>query len=372
MTDVSPQQISLVLSGGGVRAMVFHLGALRYLAQHGALEQVERISSVSGGSLLVGLIFQRSGMQWPGSSEFLSSTYPKLREQLCSSSLQWAAARQLLNPLNWRFALSRANLVAQALRSEWGVRARLSDLPAKPAWSINGTTAETGKRFRFKADSIGDYVLGHAQPGAFPLASALAVSAAFPGGFGPLTLDANRFAWQRRPNWGDPVSALQPVEPMFRRVHLYDGGVYDNLGLEPYFDAGLGTPKDAGQFILVSDASAPLISGFSYFALNPWRLKRVSDIMSDQSRALRVRTFVQYLRRHPDAGAYFYIGSTTRAGMTSTDRAHPAMFATTLRRLLTREFDALSDHGHHVAQAGHAEYGLHAIGPNNATTRHAS
>lgn len=366
MTEASKQSISLVLSGGGVRAMVFHLGALRYLAERHAMEQVERISSVSGGSLLVGLILQRSDMRWPGSAGFLAKTYPALREQLCASSLQWAAARQLLNPLNWRFVLSRANLLAQALRSEWGVRARLADLPAKPVWSINGTTAETGKRFRFKADSIGDYVLGHAKPKDFPLANALAVSAALPGGFGPFTLEARRFEWERRPSWGAPASAIQPVAPMFRRVHLYDGGVYDNLGLEPYFDAGLGAPKDGGQFILVSDAGAPLPSGFSYLALNPWRLKRVADIMSDQSRALRVRTFVHYLQRHLNAGAYLYIGSKTRAGMDVAEREHPARFDTTLRRLAVHEFDALAEHGHHMAKSVHAEFGIHAVEPRSA------
>lgn len=366
MAETSTLPISLVLSGGGVRAMVFHLGVLRYLAEHSAMEQVTRISSVSGGSLLVGLIIQRSGMQWPGSAEFLAKTYTDLRQRLCASSLQWAAARQLLNPLNWRFVLSRANLLAQAQRSEWGVQARLADLPAKPVWSINGTTAETGKRFRFKADSIGDYVLGHAKPKDFPLANALAVSAALPGGFGPLTLDARRFEWERRPNWGDPISAIQSVGPMFGRVHLYDGGVYDNLGLEPYFDAGLGAPKDAGHFILVSDAGAPLDTGFSYLALNPWRLKRVSDIMSDQARALRVRTFVHYLRSQADAGGYLYIGSLTASGASPTGHAHPSRFATTLRRLTPQEFDTLADHGHHVAKSVHTEFGLHAIGPAGA------
>lgn len=343
--------------------MVFHLGALRYLAEHHAMEQVDRISSVSGGSLLVGLILQCCGMRWPGSTEFLTKTYPELRRRLCASSLQWAAARKLLNPLNWRYALSRANLLSQALRSEWGVQARLADLPVTPVWSINGTTAETGKRFRFKADSIGDYVLGHARPLELPLADALAVSAALPGGFGPLVLEAGHFDWERRPNWDDPVDATRPVVPMFQRVHLYDGGVYDNLGLEPYFDAGLGAPKDVGRFILVSDAGAPLSSGFAYKALNPFRLKRVADIMSDQSRALRVRTFVQYLKRHPNAGAYLYIGSRTEGGTEVAERAHPAQFDTTLRRLAPHEFDALSDHGRHVASAVHAEFGIHAISP---------
>jgi hypothetical protein len=118
----------------------------------------------------------------------------------------------------------------------------LADLPQAPEWSINGTTAENGKRFRFKRHDIGDYTLGYASAERFPLASALAVSAAFPGGFGPLTLDACRFEWRRR-SWNDPPEAARPVDVPYRKLHLYDGGVYDNMGLEPFFDAGRQRPK---------------------------------------------------------------------------------------------------------------------------------
>lgn len=341
-----------------MRAMVFHLGVLRHLAEHGALEQVHQLSTVSGGSLLVGLILQSAGMRWPGSAEFLSVTYPTLRDKLCGSSLQWAAARQLLNPLNWRFALSRANLLALALRKHWGVKSKLTDLPSMPEWSINGTTAETGRRFRFKPESIGDYQLGYAHPGEFPLASALAVSAAFPGGFGPLTLAASRFVWKKRPSWDSGPESAQPVDVGFHRLHLYDGGVYDNLGLEPYFDAGHGVPKHKGLFILASDAGAPLPTGFSHGVMSPWRLKRVADIMSEQARALRVRTFISYLQRTPGAGAYVYIGTPSAVGGSVGSHQHPALFPTTLRRLSCAEFDRLADHGYQVAAAVADEYAV--------------
>ena len=195
--------IALALSGGGIRAMVFHLGVLRHLAERGLLETVERISTVSGGSLLVGLLFQQNGLRWPTSERFLTHSFPALREALCARSLQWGAIRQLRNPLNWRSLLSRANLLALALRHEWQVQGELADLPKVPEWSINGTTAENGKRFRFKREDIGDYTLGYASAARFPLANALAVSAAFPGGFGPLALDARRFEWYKR-QWGTP------------------------------------------------------------------------------------------------------------------------------------------------------------------------
>ena len=80
--------IALVLSGGGIRAMVFHLGVLKLLAERGLLERVERISTVSGGSLLVGLIFQECQLAWPSSEAFLSVIYSSLRSRLCSRSLQ--------------------------------------------------------------------------------------------------------------------------------------------------------------------------------------------------------------------------------------------------------------------------------------------
>ncbi len=41
--------IALCLSGGGYRAMLFHLGALLRLNELGYLARLDRISSVSGG-----------------------------------------------------------------------------------------------------------------------------------------------------------------------------------------------------------------------------------------------------------------------------------------------------------------------------------
>ncbi|MBI4996670.1 MAG: patatin-like phospholipase family protein [Rhodocyclales bacterium] len=328
--------------------MIFHLGVLRHLAENGALETISRISTVSGGSLLLGLVFKECGYGWPSSDQFLSQVYPVLRDQLCAKSLQWGAMRQLVHPGNWQYLLSRANLLAKALQHEWGITAKLSHLPEAPEWSINGTTAETGKRFRFKRSSVGDYMLGYSAPGAFPLADALAVSAAFPGGFGPLSFEAAGFQWKKRPAWGSPVGSAIEVEVPYQQLHLYDGGVYDNLGLEPFFDAGCGVPKPEVDFILVSDAGAPLKPGFPRFSINPWRLKRVADITSDQSRALRVRGFMKYVERNPDKGAYVYIGMPAEA-VHRIDGAEPAGFPTTLRRVTEAQFDSIAGHGHAVA-----------------------
>ncbi|OWQ51770.1 patatin [Stenotrophomonas maltophilia] len=327
--------------------MVFHLGVMKALAEAGHLEDVLRISSVSGGSLIIGLVLHKSGMQWPSSEKFLSEVYPAVRAELTSRSLQWDALRELCRPANLRFLLSRSNLLASALRRHWDICQRLADLPESPDWSINGTNAENGRRFRFKRADLGDYLTGYAPSGNFPLASAMAVSAAFPGGFGPLRLRVDRFKWRRRARWDASKEDAVEVQPDSRAFHLYDGGVYDNLGLEPFFDAGRGVAKTAnGHFILVSDAGRPLDMGFSKYSLNPFRIKRVADIMSDQSHALRVRTFHHYLSSDATRGGMIYIGDP--AGDEDVDRREArfvAAFPTSLLKLSATDFDRIANHG---------------------------
>jgi len=332
--------------------MMFHLGVLYFMAEENRFEKIGKVSTVSGGSLLVGLILQEASYKWPSSQEFLTKIYPSLRRKLCARSLQWGAVRQLGNPLNWRFLLSRSNLLALALKDEWGVNAKLKNIPSFPEFSFNGTTAENGKRFRFKRESIGDYLNGYADPGNFSLASALAVSAAFPGGFGPLVLRTDAFEWYRRRDWNAPVEDSTIYKIDYKYLHLYDGGIYDNLGLESFFDAGRGLPKYESDVIVVSDAGAPLQHGFSYFAFSPWRFKRVADIMSDQSRSLRVRSFVHYLLKGTDRGTYLYIGTSSKDASSDEckDSQFTASYPTTLLRPTLNNFDTIFRHGYRIAK----------------------
>ncbi len=57
---------ALCLSGGGYRAMVFHLGALIRLNEVGLLSQLKRVSSASGGSITAGVL----GTQFSGNLGF--------------------------------------------------------------------------------------------------------------------------------------------------------------------------------------------------------------------------------------------------------------------------------------------------------------
>jgi len=343
--------------------MAFHAGALRFLAEKGALESVSHVSTVSGGSLLVGLIYKHADMKWPSSKTYLASTLPAIRTTLTTIDLQQRAiCRLLFKPTNWRFVLSRANIIAEAIARDWGIGDSLKQIPEAPEWSINGTTAETGRRFRFKGTRIGDYELGYASAPDFPLASAVAVSAAFPFGIGPLALSTPAYAWGKRPAWGAPETDTVPISLGYDKLHVYDGGVYDNLGLEPLLDISSRKPRVPGK-ILVSDAGAPLPRGFGLASLSPSRAKRLFGILMDQTRSLRVRVFASYLQANPDAGAYFQIGSNAaeRLGQYSSEPVggirwmdHSEIriasgYPTDLKMLTTEMFDLLSRHGYETA-----------------------
>ena len=81
------RNLGLALSGGGVRAAVFHLGVLRYLAERGVMERVTHLSTVSGGSLIVAAVITTSGMKWPSSPRYLEGVYPALRQLLTTRDL---------------------------------------------------------------------------------------------------------------------------------------------------------------------------------------------------------------------------------------------------------------------------------------------
>lgn len=352
------EKISLALSGGGSRAMAFHAGALRFFAEVGMLEKVAEISSVSGGSLLTGLIFSKSGMRWPTSQEYVSEIFAAVRSTLSTTSIQASAAIRLVLPRYWQYYGSLPNLVARAIYMDWRVRGTLGDLPQSPVWSINCTTAENGRRFRFKQGRLGDYESGYAEAGTFPLASAMATSAAFPVGIGPLRLYATRFTWWKKPSWG-AATEVQIAAPS-KLLHLYDGGVYDNLGLEPLFSASTGLPNKPHR-VIVLDAGAPLGRGFGMFSLNPLRIKRLMDLMMDQTRALRVRGFISYIKQSKRGG---YLGIVRTPNIRSVIEAQKdpsaflseelasqvSSFPTSLSTLAEEDFDLIARHGYEMAK----------------------
>ena len=372
----SDKDIAIALSGGGVRAVAFHAGVFKCLAENKMLENINHISSVSGGSLFTGLLYHFNNKKWPTSDQFLTEILPKIEFLLTNSSLQWnSVLRLVFNPLNWRFIFSRANILAKTIEKHWGVSMNFTELPAKPTWSINGTTGETGRRFRFKRidNSMGDYELGYAKIDIpFKLARAMAMSAAFPGGIGPITIKSKQFKWKKRSRWNSTTPA-EDVSPPYENLHIYDGGVYDNLGLEPLFNIGRQLPKSKNphqRSIIVSNAGASFKRSLIPKPYSLRRLKRVADIAFDQAATLRIRSFVNYLQRHKHAGLFLQIGSDpvekintfapsqkidpekllSQEWLSKSASTQAATISTSLKQLQKSDFTLLLRHGYETGK----------------------
>jgi len=101
------------------------------------------------------------------------------------------------------------------------------------------------------------------------------------------------------------------------------------------------------------------------------------DILLDQTRALRVRAFVNFLQNNPSSGAYLQLGadpvqsikrllgdrdaSTQQllayVWLKKSDVQAAVVFPTTLRRLTETDFDLLERHGYETAMWNHQLFG---------------
>ncbi|WP_284210427.1 patatin-like phospholipase family protein [Methylorubrum aminovorans] len=251
--------IGLALSGGGSRAIAFHLGCLRALHQLGLLERVAVISTISGGSV-IGAAYKAH----QGSFEEFDATIQQLLRRGLSKAMArqlfgllglriigaWlitstlalvlAAIRMVVTVVSWlvpieikvlnrlreirspvlRFA-SRTSLLEQALNTLIFRGVRLQELSAAgPDLVVNATELRTGSAFRFARRESGSWRLGRLVNNDVTLAHAVAASAAYPL-FLPAFDEVHTFEKQ-----GATSS---------QRINLTDGGVYDNLGLSNFW-----------------------------------------------------------------------------------------------------------------------------------------
>jgi NTE family protein len=373
-------KIGLALSGGGFRATIYHLGVLARLAEQNRLEEVTFLSTVSGGSLCAGLVYAQSGFHWPASQHYLNIVAPNARKLLTTQSLQgsliWRFLTSLISsPL--KFLETRADDLSALLQKHWGITIHVRDLPEQPRWMINTTCYETGKNWRFERSRMGDYVFGYSADPPVPLSDALAASAGFPGLIGALTLDARPHQWfkyKRAPGGASESRETEPAQPAYPSVHLWDGGVYDNLGLEPLHNF-VGGWRQGIDFLIASDASGKP-GPATYQPGIPALFRIISGVMMDQIRSLRSRAALERMINHKDPGGFLQIGNTCRevlepspkkgdiprlcpACLSAEDAGRAAKFETTIRRVTPAEFELLFRHGFEVA-----DYTLYAYHPD--------
>jgi NTE family protein len=366
-------RIALALSGGGFRATVFHLGVLARLAEDNCLEEITYLSTVSGGTLCSGLVYGLNNFNWPTSAEYKSQVLPKAREILTKTDLKGELIKRVLTHI-FEIPETRADDLSELMQEYWGINIALKDLPSKPRWMINATCYETGKNWRFERFRMGDYVFGYSYDTNLPLSDAMAASAGFPGLIGALALETSPYKWfqyiagQKEAMVIDEDSSrkkkTKTITPPYSPIHLWDGGVYDNHGLEGLHDFIDGWREDI-DFLLVSDASGK--STPQAYRPGIKAMERiVTGIMMDQIRSLRARAILERIINHDDRGAFLQIGNTCEFVLRESGRSaeisdkssgclneeevnQAASMETDIAKLDEKTFERLFRHGFEVA-----------------------
>lgn len=255
-TSLATSPFGIALSGGGYRATLFHLGALRRLNEIGWIPRLERIVSVSGGSLLLGYLLCRlpevldkskgvSPVDW---SEKVSAPIHRFvkndlrtTQTLLNFSINWFTNRD-----------KRLNSSINRLTKLYG-RKTLGDVKrddknsAWPEIYILATDCVYGQAFKFAntPNKSGHSLIGKATLDDFSIAKACMISACFPPIFGPYFPKFSSKQFKGKVHTQDEIDKIE-------NLALVDGGLYDNLGVNLIIGG-------SDTFIrLFSDAGSPL------------------------------------------------------------------------------------------------------------------
>jgi NTE family protein len=244
--------VIVAISGGGTRAAALGYGVLEELrrtevmvngVKRRLIDEVDVISAVSGGTFPATYYALRGEKTF---EEFEAKVLLRTFESDLAKSI-------ILNPVNW-FRLpsgtfGKSDLFAEIYDETVFDHATFADLKRAngPLVIINGTDITTGARFSFTQDQF-DAICGDLSK--VPLARAVATSTALPPLLTPISFE-NRGgtcgrkapAWQVAAEAGAAESetpgrallrarALQSYEdPARPYVHVFDGGLSENLGL---------------------------------------------------------------------------------------------------------------------------------------------
>ncbi len=194
-------RLGLALSGGGLRATLFHLGVVRFLRDAGRLDQVTHIVSVSGGSIL-GAHLALNWERYNGSEAEFDGVASKIIDFVQSDARNQIARRiPFLLPLRYLRLLALRGtsrtvtptgllerLYAKFLYGD----ARVHQLPETPELHLLTTNMSEGGLCSFTRDGL---IMQHRTTGGTkieilparltPVALAVTASSAFPGFFPP-------------------------------------------------------------------------------------------------------------------------------------------------------------------------------------------
>jgi NTE family protein len=196
--------------------------------------------------------------------------------------------------------------------------------PWVPRFVFTATNVKTGSLWRFAKPFMADFRVGMVDTPDVPLALAAAASSAFPPFLSPLRMNVASFTFR------DGVP--ERVVPRSLRVEaaLTDGGVYDNLGLEPVWKRY--------KTVLVSDGAHP--SDDDLQPAGDWvrHSRRLIDLLQREVGALRVRQIIKAFTSDadPHQGTYWGIGTDAARYLAAGALACPAAQTAALAHIDTR------------------------------------
>ncbi|MCA9178428.1 MAG: patatin-like phospholipase family protein [Planctomycetales bacterium] len=256
--DVEPlalfQPLTLALSGGGMRAAIYQLGILVFLFQLKRLKDVKEIVSVSGGSILAGHFLKHWSKAVGRASDFRQVAAEFL--EICRSDIRnrifvpWVWTRLL--PWCW---FQRSKGCSERLRGEYEriyCATTLGDLlDSGPQLAIVATDVRQHHRVAFTASEILRWSFQEEEKSppapifsqGVELSMAVAASSCFPPTFPRFHLDYNDLGITYR--------------EFKQELHLNDGGVVTNLGIEVLI-ALRNLDWTKGKLILIADAERSL------------------------------------------------------------------------------------------------------------------
>ena len=261
VTDAATQKrFGLALSGGGFRAVLYHLGVIRFLRDAEILSKVTHITSVSGGSVIGAHLVLNWDRYCGSDSEFQEVSAELLRflqldvrnrivRRFPLASMV-NAARMAMRLETWR-QYTRAGLLEQHYEKHLYGDIGLFNLPDTPHLYILATNLSEGSLCAFhrgglllqrRSRSGKEVHFEQLELGMATVPMAVAASSAFPGFFPPIELR------------GKDVGAK---EGEFDRHAFTDGGIYDNVGLRMFrhLQRSASLVSNSAPQVNVSDAA---------------------------------------------------------------------------------------------------------------------
>lgn len=320
------QRIGLALSGGGYRAAAFHLGVFRQLHKLNLLWKLDLLTCVSGGSIAGAFLASRWGD---------GGALDQLDHYLRTASIAVSSViGGVIDPFH-----SRLDKLAKAYERDLFGQRTLGDLQHGPRLYLNATNLATGNMFFFVTGAVdksvagekndiamGEWELGTVPAENFPVSRAVAASSAFPPVFPPLKLEQDIY----------PKANIEYVT-------LADGGVYDNLGVNPLF-----RKRNAINYLLVSDAGKPFSIYERPTEAGTAVLVSAIDILMEQVRGLQFKR-LELASAGGTKPIWFSIDSEIGEALKG-DAAFASNISTNLKKLSASEMEVLQRHAGAVLQ----------------------